>query len=174
MALGSLECVWDGRLPLILWGIWGIWVILDLEQPSASYSRVASEWTCRSHLISFIAYLFGFYLARWVEIIVMSALFFCGMSELCHERCEVSKQRGSPSRWAGEHWYRKFLLKAELDSHNRKSLFHVGEEVAQRQGDQWGSRAPASDLPHTGCVTSTQLAHLFAAQVFHPINVITK
>lgn len=50
-----------------------------------SYNRVASEWVDRLHLISFMAYLFGFHLAMWVGIVVMTELFFCGVSELCEK-----------------------------------------------------------------------------------------
>ena len=54
-----------------------------------SYSRVASEWVNRLHLISFMAYLFGFHLAMWVGTVVMTELLFCGVSE---GRQDVSKQ----------------------------------------------------------------------------------
>ena len=39
---------------------------------------------CGSHLISLVAYLFGFHLAMWAGIVVASASFFCGVTELCH------------------------------------------------------------------------------------------
>ena len=40
-----------------------------------SHNRVASEWVDRLHLISFVAYLFGFHLAMWVGIVVMTNRF---------------------------------------------------------------------------------------------------
>ena len=50
-----------------------------------SHNRVASEWVDRLHLISFMAYLFGFHLAMWVGIVVMTESFSCGVSELRKE-----------------------------------------------------------------------------------------